>query len=320
MTIAITGATSMIGIATIKECIKQQVNVIAFARSNSLNISRVPKSEYVKVVACDLDGMGELKDCGLSADVLIHFGWTFTDKVGRNDPAKQMMNVQFTLDAVSLANRLGCKKFIGAGSQAEYGTPNTILKDDTPVNPLIPYGIAKYAAGRFSKIECEKIGMEYNWVRILSVYGEHDNKGTLLSQLLYNAKNNLPMGLSGCEQIWDYLHEDDAGAAFVAVAKKGVDGRVYNLGSGIGRPLKEYVQEVIATVNPKYNPDFGKYPYSPIQPMYLVADISALTEDTRWKPKIDFKEGIEKMVSVEKDDMNTVDVSFVHVGGGKIQL
>ncbi len=319
MTIAITGATSMIGVATIKECIKQHINVIAFARNDSLNISRVPKSEYVKVIACDLGGMGEVKGCGLSADVFIHFGWTFTDKVGRNDPAKQMMNVQFTLDAVSLANRLGCKKFIGAGSQAEYGTPNTILKDDTPVNPLIPYGIAKYAAGRFAKIECEKIGMEYNWVRILSVYGEHDNKGTLLSQLLYNAKNNLLMGLSGCEQIWDYLHEDDAGAAFVAVAKKGVDGRVYNLGSGIGRPLKEYVQEVITTVDSKYNPDFGKYPYSPTQPMYLVADISVLTEDTGWKPKIDFKEGIEKMVSVEKDDMNTVDVSL-YMGGGKVQL
>lgn len=27
MTIAITGATSMIGVATIKECVKQQVNV-----------------------------------------------------------------------------------------------------------------------------------------------------------------------------------------------------------------------------------------------------------------------------------------------------
>lgn len=300
MTIAMTGATSMIGVATIKECIKQQINVIAFARSNSSNIRRIPKSEYVKTIACDLSDMGSFEAQELSADVFIHFGWTFTDKEGRNSPAKQMKNVQFTLDAVYLADRLGCKKFIGAGSQAEYGTPNTMLKDDTPVNPLIAYGITKYAAGRFAKIECEKIGMEYNWVRVLSVYGEHDNKGTLLSQLLHNAKNSIPMGLSGCEQIWDYLHEDDAGKAFVAVAKNGVDGRVYNLGSGIGKPLKEYVQEVIAIVNPKYNLDFGKYPYSPTQPIYLVADISALTEDTGWKPEIDFKEGIKEMVACKK--------------------
>lgn len=314
MTIAMTGATSMIGVATIKECIKQQINVIAFARSNSSNIRRIPKSEYVKIIECDLSDMGSFETQEISADVFIHFGWTFTDKEGRNSPAKQMMNVQFTLDAVYLADRLGCKKFIGAGSQAEYGTPNTMLKDDTPVNPVTPYGIAKYAAGRFAKIECEKIGMEYNWVHILSVYGEYDNKGTLLSQLFHNAKNNISMGLSGCEQIWDYLYEDDAGAAFVAVAEKGIDGRVYNLGSGIGRPLKEYVQEVIAIMNPKYNPDFGKYPYSPTQPMYLVADISALTEDTGWKPTVDFKEGIKEMISMEmeKDDMNTLSI----MGGG----
>lgn len=310
MTIAMTGATSMIGVATIKECIEQQVNVIAFARSNSSNIRRIPKSEYVKTIACDLSDMGSFEAQGLSADVFIHFGWTFTDKEGRNNPTKQMMNVQFTLDAVYLADRLGCKKFIGAGSQAEYGTPNTVLKDDTPVNPVIPYGIAKYAAGRFAKIECEKIGMEYNWVRILSVYGEHDNTGTLLSQLLHNAKNSIPMGLSGCEQIWDYLYEDDAGAAFVAVAEKGIDGRVYNLGSGIGKPLKEYVQEVISVVNPEYNPEFGKYPYSSTQPMHLVADISALTEDTEWKPEIEFKEGIKKMMCIKNNDVK------IMVGGG----
>jgi nucleoside-diphosphate-sugar epimerase len=132
-------------------------------------------------------------------------------------------------------------------------------------------------------MECKKEGLEYNWVRILSVYGPHDNEGTLINQLINNAKNNIPMGLSGCEQIWDYLHEDDAGAAFVAVAEKGVDGKIYPLGSGVGRALKEYVQDVIVAINPDYKPEYGKYPYSLTQPMYLVADMSELEKDTGWK-------------------------------------
>ena len=143
-------------------------------------------------------------------------------------------------------------------------------------------------------MECKKESLEYNWVRILSVYGPHDNDGTLIKQLIKNAKNNSPMGLSGCEQIWDYLYEDDAGSAFVAVAEKGIDGKIYPLGSGVGRPLKEYVQDVISVVNPDYEPEFGKYPYSSTQPMYLVADESELYFDTGWKPKLNFIEGIEK--------------------------
>lgn len=296
MTIAITGATSMLGIATIKECINQNINVIAFCRPLSKNLNRIPNNDFVRIIECDLDSMQEFNVEQLKADVFIHFGWTFTDREGRNNPSKQMKNVQYTLDAVSLAQRLGCRKFIGAGSQAEYGTPNTILKEDTPVNPVVPYGVAKYSAGRFSKIECEKIGLEYNWVRILSVYGTNDLPGTLISQLIYNAKNNIPMGLSGCEQTWDYLFEDDAGRAFVAISKNGVKGRVYNLGSGQGRKLKDFVQEIIDIVNPEYKPNFGIKPYNKTQPFFLCCTISDLINDIGWKSKVSFREGILKIV------------------------
>lgn len=292
MTITITGATSMLGVATIKECIKQNIFVLAFCRFNSKNMDRIPDNKLVKIVECDLAQMKDFDVDKLSADVFIHFGWAFTDKTGRNDVSKQLENVQYTIDAVHLAKKLGCRKFVGAGSQAEYGTPNVILKADTPVNPLVPYGVAKYAAGRLSAMECKKEGLEYNWVRILSVYGPHDNEGTLINQLINNAKNNIPMGLSGCEQIWDYLHEDDAGAAFVAVAEKGIDGKIYPLGSGVGRPLKEYVQNVISVVNPDYKPEYGKFPYSSTQPMYLVADVSELKQDTGWKAETSFLKGI----------------------------
>lgn len=299
MTFAITGATSMLGVATIKKCISKDISVLAFVRKGSSKIARLPQSSLVTIVECDLVQMKDFDCNGLSADVFIHFGWAFTDKIGRNDVLKQLENVQFTIDAVHLAKRLCCKKFIGAGSQAEYGTPNVTLKSDTPVNPLIPYGVAKYAAGRLSAMECKKEGLEYNWVRILSVYGPNDNEGTLLNQLVNNAKNNIPMGLSGCEQIWDYLHEDDAGAAFVAVTEKGVDGKVYPLGNGVGRPLKEYVQDVISVVNPDYKPDYGKFPYSPTQPMYLVGDESELERDTGWKPEIFFINGIKNYIVKE---------------------
>lgn len=296
MTIAITGATSMLGVATIKNCISNNISVLTFVRKGSSKIERLPSSSLIKIVECDLEQMKDFDVDKLSADVFIHFGWAFTDKTGRNDVSKQLENVQYTIDAVHLAKKLGCRKFVGAGSQAEYGTPNVILKADTPVNPLIPYGVAKYAANRFAKIECEKIGLEYNWVRILSVYGTNDLPGTLISQLIYNAKKNIPMGLTGCEQTWDYLFEDDAGRAFVAIAEKGVDGKVYNLGSGVGRKLKDYVQDVIDVVNPDYVPDYGKYPYSKTQPMCLVTDVSDLKNDIDWEADITFTEGLKRIL------------------------
>lgn len=301
MTFAITGATSMLGLATIKACIPQKIQVLALVRKNSPRIARLPQSPFLQIIECDLSEMASLDAAGLSADVFIHFGWTHTDKAGRNDVCKQLENVRFTIDAVHLAKRLGCKKFIGAGSQAEYGTPNIMLKATTPVNPLVPYGVAKYAAGRLARLECTKKSLEYNWVRVLSVYGKNDREETLVSQLVHNAKNNVPMGLSGCEQIWSFLHEDDAGRAFLAIAEKGVSGKIYPLGSGIGRPLKDFVFDVVAMINPDYKAEIGKFGYSPAQPMYLVADVSELVSDTGWKPLVSFADGIRGM---RKEEFN----------------
>lgn len=294
--IALTGATSMLGIATIKECINKKISVLAFCRANSKNLNRIHRNDLVTIIECDLDSMNNFDCKELKADVFYHFGWAYTDKDGRNDTLKQATNIQYTLDAVHLAQTLGCKKFIMAGSQAEYGVTNETLSAATPCNPLVSYGVAKYAAGKLSRIECEKVGMEYIGLRILSVYGKNDGANTLISQLLYNAKNNIPMGLSGCEQIWDYLYEEDAGRAFVAVGEHGMNGKTYMIGSGIGKPLREYVETLIKIVNSAYKPEYGKFSYSPTQPMYLVADISELISDTGWKPEVSFEEGIKAIL------------------------
>lgn len=48
MTIAITGATSMLGVATIKNCISKNILVLAFVRKGSSKIKRLPSSPLVK--------------------------------------------------------------------------------------------------------------------------------------------------------------------------------------------------------------------------------------------------------------------------------
>jgi nucleoside-diphosphate-sugar epimerase len=170
------------------------------------------------------------------------------------------------------------------------------LNSAVPANPETAYGIAKYAAGRVSKIECKKLEMEYNWIRVLSVYGVNDNDDTLVKTFIYNCKNNQPMPLSACTHIWDYLYEDDAGRALLAIGGKGINGKIYCLGSGIGKPLKEYLEIIRNATNAKYQPNYGKISYTEKSIKYLCADITELTADTGWRPEISFEEGIRKMV------------------------
>jgi len=299
--IALTGATSMIGLALIKQCIQNGIEVLAFVRPNSFKLNRLPDSNLITIVNCGLDELTDFKPTETEmADVFYHFAWEHTDKSGRCDCDKQLKNVSHTLSAVRLAKRMSCKKFIGAGSQAEYGRTSNPLTGVTPVNPENAYGIAKYAAGKFAVQECKKLNMENVWVRILSVYGANDNDNTLLKDFIVNCQKNNAMPLGPCTHIWDYLHEDDAGCAFLAIGNKGMDGKTYCLGSGMGKPLKEYLEKIKNIINPEYIPQYDSIPYNGNSLQYLCADISDLTKDTGWEPMISFEEGIRKTINCQQ--------------------
>lgn len=285
--ILLTGATGMIGSAIVREALKQNCEITCIVRKDSPRAVNIPQDRRVRVVECDISDYKTLELEGFY-DVFMHLAWDKTSVGGRDDVDCQLRNVEYALDAVRLAKRAGCSVFIGAGSQAEYGVQNVPLTPDLPVKPESGYGIAKYAAGKFSAMLCKQFGMRFNWLRILSVYGPNDGENTLISYVVREFKAGRSPELTKCAQTWDYLHCDDAARAFLAVADRGVDGKFYPLGSGRGSPLSEYVMELQKRIAPAVPVKFGVKEYYPHQPMFLMADISELMVDTGWKPQVEF--------------------------------
>ncbi|MDR3011945.1 MAG: NAD(P)-dependent oxidoreductase [Chitinispirillales bacterium] len=294
--IAITGATSMIGAALARRAVKEGIQVLCVVRKDSARLDNLPKSDLMKIEYCNVNEYSHLT-ADMRCDVFYHLAWDKTSVTTRGDVGTQAMNIQYTLDAVHLANRLGCRKFIGAGSQAEYGLVAEPLKSGTPANPQSGYGVAKYAAGKLSRLLCAELNMQFNWMRILSIFGPLDGPHTLIMYTINELRAGRQPELTKCEQIWDYLYCDDAAKALLAVGEKGIDGKTYPLGSGNGRKLSEYLESIKNIAAPDITLQFGKKEYYPHQPMYLCADISELTADTGWKPELSFEEGIKKIAA-----------------------
>lgn len=293
--IIVTGATGAVGSAVVRRAIGNGVDVTCIVHKGSKRLGNLPKSDKVHIVECDLH---DYRSLSLKAnyDAFIHLSWEKTFGASRDDAEVQTRNIQYTLDAVHLAHRCGCYVFVGAGSQAEYGVQSVDLTPDLPVKPESGYGIAKYAAGKLSAMLCKNLGMRQCWVRILSVYGPNDGENSLISYLIREFKAGSSPQLTKCEQIWDYLYADDAADAILAVAEKGEDGKAYPLGSGKGRLLSEYVNDIKNIVSPSIDVQFGVKDYYPHQPMHLVANINELIDDTGWKPKYCFEDGIKGLL------------------------
>lgn len=294
MRFIITGATGMIGIALI-DLLKDNHEIIAIVRPNSSKIVNIPLNDNVTIIECDLSNLNNLNLP--QSDVFFHLGWNGT--IGnntRNNVYNQLDNVRYTLDALQLAKKCGCKTFVGAGSQAEYGIKEGSLSPDTSINPQTGYGIAKYTAGKLSKILAKDLGIKHCWTRILSVYGPGDNDSTLISSCINSILENKQFDTTEANQIWDYIYSEDCARAFIKIADKGLDGKVYVIGSGETRYLKEYISLIRDLINPEFKVGFGNREYNPNQVMYLKADISQLIKDTGFEVKTSFEEGIRKTI------------------------
>ena len=292
--VVITGPTGAIGIALINCLIENGIEVLAVCREDSKRINSIPNHNLVKIVKLNLNEIYKLSDIiSERYDVFYHLGWEGTFGNSRNNMWGQMKNIQYTLDAVEVAAKLGCYKFIGAGSQAEYGRVEGKLTALTPTFPENGYGIAKLCAGQMSRILCEQKNMNHIWTRILSVYGPYDGENTMIMSVIRKLAHGEKPSLTEGKQQWDYLYSKDAGYAMYLLGEKGVSGKIYCIGSGQTKALSEYVEILRDNISRDLELGFGEIAYAPKQVMHLCADITDLEIDTGFEPKYSFEDGIK---------------------------
>ena len=294
----ITGPTGCVGNALIRLLLDREIETVAVVRPGSPRAAGLPHSPLLHVMACDVSQLSTLPaHIPGGADAFFHFAWAHTIGPGRNDMPAQISNIQSTIDACRAAAELDCQVFVGAGSQAEYGRSRSALAPDTPCSPENGYGIAKLCAGQMSRLECARLGVAHIWPRILSVYGPHDGKNTLISSVIAQLLAGQRPALTAGTQMWDYLYAEDAARALLLMAQRGKGGAVYPLGSGTARPLREYVCLLRDAIDPALPLGFGEIPYGPLQVMHLQADLTSLNRDTGFCPETDFNTGIGRTIS-----------------------
>jgi nucleoside-diphosphate-sugar epimerase len=185
----------------------------------------------------------------------------------------------------------GVRRFVGIGSQAEYGARAGPVREDDCPRPETLYGAAKLAAGHLCLALADRLGVSAAWVRAFSVYGPGERKGALLPDLARALAAGTPFPLSSCRQPWDYLHEDDAAEALARMLAAPDARGFFNLASGRSRPLAEAVRCVRDAVAPGAELLFGA-----ATPPGLEADVSRLSAVLGWAPTVPLEDGIRRTV------------------------
>lgn len=305
--VIVTGATGFIGKFLVRELIKKNVEVLAIVREKSKNIS-VLNNLPIKLVECNIADLKELPQLipDRDIDTVFHIAWQGISDIDARNQDIQMQNLQSTLDLIDAMNEMKIGTFVGCGSLHEAESLVEMAEDKVISNLGYMYKSAKISAHWMGKAKAGNYGIRFFWP-LINTYGEEEKSDRLVNTIIRKILKGQSPDLSAGNQFYDFVHVSDVANALYLIAEKGINGRNYTIGSGDAKPLKEFLA-IVGQVANKLNGNsdiklgFGKITSNVVCLPKETFDITKLVEDTGFRPKISFEEGIERTAKWLRDN------------------
>jgi nucleoside-diphosphate-sugar epimerase len=184
-----------------------------------------------------------------------------------------------------------------SGSCAEYDWSGTgiLAEQKTPLRPATYYGACKAELASFGQELGREQAFGFAWGRIFFVYGPHEQRGRLVSQVAEALVKGEHAPVSEGTQRRDLLHVRDVAAAFVALLDSHVEGAV-NIGSGRAVPVRDVVLLIAEAAGRPELVRFGEVPQRAGDPPLIEADVGRLRDEVGWQPAVPLEVGIRETV------------------------
>jgi nucleoside-diphosphate-sugar epimerase len=295
--ILVTGAGGFVGAATVRAALAEGHKVMALVRRpGSIRLAGLMGD--LSVYAVDLSDTAAVSDllAKLKPEIVIHSAWEGVGGAMRAGDI-QFENIRTSLSLADATIAAGASKFVGIGSQAEYGRYDRRITESDLPQPTMLYGAAKVSACHLTQQRAREADIGFAWLRLFSVYGPGDNPNWLIpSTAAALVKGIAPKCTLGTQK-WDYLHIDDVAQGVLAAAITNDATGVFNLSSGEPTAVRTIVEHLRDLAAPGLHLNFGEIPFGPDQIMHLEGDNARLMGATRWRPKIALMQGLSDVVA-----------------------
>jgi GDP-4-dehydro-6-deoxy-D-mannose reductase len=304
MRVLITGITGFAGSHLAEYILAHQpgVEVYGIVRWRSRMENVLHLRDKVELVEADLKDIVSLQAClaHVKPDRIFHLAAQSFVPTSWKCPAET-----FAINAIGQVNLfeavLGLKlspRIQVAGSSEEYGhvNPDEVpMKETNPLRPLSPYAVSKVAQDLLGYQYHKSYGLRVVRSRGFNHTGPRRGEVFATSSFakqiaeIEKKKREPVIHVGNLEAKRDFSDVRDIVRAYWLCLEKGEDGDVYNIGSGVTRPIKEVLDTLLSLSRAKVKIEVDKTRLRPSDVPILLSDSSKFMTLTGWKPEIPFR-------------------------------
>jgi len=251
---------------------------------------------------------GDFSDSGTLAaaveghDIVFHLIHATTPQSANVDMGEDVrQTVLASLALLEISRQVNVKRivFVSSGGVI-YGPTNLIpTPESAPTEPITAYGVSKLAIEKYLGLYYHLHGLEYRVLRVTNPFGPFQvprkNQG-IVAVLISRALNGESTEIWGDGSvIRDYIFVEDVIDALEAAAVDQSDTRVFNIGTGHGRSLRDVIDAIERQLGKKMEIEW-RAPRRSDVPVSVIS-IKRAQEVLGWTPKTSFEEGLAQTIA-----------------------
>lgn len=330
--ILITGGMGFIGSNLIELMLEKtnfsiiNVDKISYAANSKFRkeIKKNKRHIHLKVDICNLNKLNKIFK-KYKPEAIMHLAAeTHVDNsiIGSNKFIQT--NIIGTYNLLECSRRLFSKKkvknnfkFIHISTDevfGDLGKSKHKFTENSNYKPSSPYSATKASSDHLVRAWQRTYKLPTIITNCSNNYGPRQHKEKLIPLIIDNAvKNKLIPVFDKGQQIRDWLYVKDHAEALLYVLKKGKNGETYNIGSNneiknidlVKLICSELESKLVKITNKKYklNKLITFVKDRPGHDFRYSIDNTKIQHDLKWKPKVDFKEGIQKTIDWYFEEM-----------------
>ncbi len=299
--VILTGASGFIGKWLLNDLLSAGIDVTVIVRDKrKINIDLCDKVHIYESEYCDYDKLPIPQD---SYDAFFHLAWQGVAGESKNDLVIQTENIGMSVASLSLAKRLQCKKFIATGTVAEYAYCEKIMDFSQKQTPNDIYGAMKISVYYVLSVLSRREEIDFIWAVLPSTYGEGRNNNNIITYTIQKLLRGEKPLYGNLTQLWDFLYVKEVARALRLIGEYGISGKIYGVGSGQYRTLRDYVYTIRDIIDEHLELGIGELMEMTQRSNSSCVGNYDLIKDTGFKVEIGFEQGIKYTIDYYKNKM-----------------